>query len=123
MEKVGRYGKDGHLWKTGTYGTERRAAMEKTGSYGKDGHLWKRRALMEKTEIKHLKARFFTHTGHNQYNTYDTSYKTSLGMFRTHRKANYIDLSNIPNIHLEGFLMRFIIRLFRTYNKKTHLTF
>ena len=36
MEKTGRYGKDGHLWK-------RRAVMEKTGSYGKDGHLWKRR--------------------------------------------------------------------------------
>ena len=32
--------------------------MEKTDSYGKDGSLWKRRALMEKTRIMYLKARF-----------------------------------------------------------------
>ena len=43
----------------------------KDDSYGKDGHLWKRRVFVEKTGIKHLKARFFTHTGHNQYYTYN----------------------------------------------------
>ncbi len=43
MEKTGKYGKDGQLWK-------RRTLMEKTGSYGKDGQLWKRRTLMEKTD-------------------------------------------------------------------------
>ena len=68
MEKKGTYEKDRHLWK-------RRALMQKTGSYGKDGHLWKKWALMKKIGIKHLKARFFTHTGRNQYYTYNTSYK------------------------------------------------
>ena len=33
----------------------------KTDSYGKDRHLRKRQALMEKTGIKHSKARFFKH--------------------------------------------------------------
>ena len=75
-------GKDWHLWK-------RRTLVKKTDTCEKDGHLCKRRALMEKTGIKHLKARFFTHTGHNQYYTYNTSYKRSLGIFRTHRKSNY----------------------------------
>ena len=121
MDKTGSYGKDGQLWK-------RRAVMEKTstygktGTYGKDGHLWKRRVRMEKTGIKHLKARFFTHTGHSQYYAYNTSYKTSLSIFRTHRKR-IIDLSSIPNVLIWGLLMRFIIGFPRTYNKRTHLTF
>ena len=57
MEKTGTYEKYRHLWK-------RRALVEKTGTYGKDGHLWKRWAVMEKMGITHLKARFFTPTGH-----------------------------------------------------------
>ena len=84
--------------------------MKKTGTCRKDGHLWKRRALMEKMGIKHLKAIFFTHTGHNQYYTYNTSCKTSLGIFRA--------CSPIGTSY-----MRSIIGLPRTYNKKTHLTF
>ena len=88
MEKTGSYGKDGQLWKRQAV-MEKRAVMEKTGTYGKDRHLWKRRAVAEKMGIKHLKARFSTHTEHNQYYTYNTSYKTSLGIFRTHRKANF----------------------------------
>ena len=80
MEKTGTYGKEGHLWK-------RHALMGKTGTYGKDRHLWKRRALMEKMGIQFLKARFFTHTGHNQYYTYNTSYETSLGILgRTEKR-------------------------------------
>ena len=75
---TGSYGKDRHLWK-------RRAVMEKTGIYGKDGQLWKRREVMEKTYTygkdvnKAFKSEIFngeTHTAHNKYSTYNTSYRT-----------------------------------------------
>ena len=87
MEKTGSYGKDGH------------AVMEKTGSYGKDRHLWKRRALMEKTGIKHLKARFFTHRAQPVLHIITRHTKhLSASLGRTEKRI--IDLSNIPNVRL-----------------------